>query len=169
MNLSIIVEKNAARLSALGYITFDQAFRAMNRQEDFETYLARAFSLKTMSKELVDTRGKFFIALHEDEPVGYFKLYAGPAPECVTAQPAIELVRFYALKSHWGKGVGPAMMEHALERARARGFAAVWLSSWQQNDRGNAFYRKWGFDAVGEQTFTLGRDVQQDFIMSRRL
>ena len=61
------------------------------------------------------------------------------------------------------------MMQQALDRARAKGFAAMWLSSWKKNHRGNAFYRKWGFETVGEKTFTIGRDVQEDFVLSRPL
>ena len=88
---------------------------------------------------------------------------------CVPARPAIELARFYALKNQWGTGVGSSMMEKALELSRGRGFTGIWLSSWKENHRGNAFYRKWGFDVAGEQTFTLGQDLQQDFILSREI
>ena len=167
MTLRIVAEKSAARLCALGYRTFDHAFRELNNQKDFDAYLSRAFSLDTISEELKDNRGEFFVAFKGHEPVGYFKLYAGPAPECVTCRPAIELARFYALQSQWGKGVGKAMMEDALDRAREQGFLAVWLSSWKKNHRGNAFYEKWGFDVVGEKTFTIGKDVQQDVVLSR--
>jgi GNAT superfamily N-acetyltransferase len=169
MNIRIAPEKNAARLSSLGCRTFDQAFRELNNPEDFDTYLAHAFSLETISGELKDRRADFFVAFQGAEPVGYFKFYAGPAPQCVTTLPAIELARFYTLESHWGKGVGQAMMKQALDLAREKGVAALWLSSWKKNHRGNAFYGKWGFDKVGEKTFTIGRDVQEDFVLSRIL
>ena len=167
MTIRIVVEKNAALLCTLAYKTFDQAFRKLNNQKDFDTYVSHAFSLDTISAEVMDSRAEFFVAFNRDEPVGYFKLFAGPAPECVTLLPSIELARLYALKNQWGQGVGQTMMEEALALSRGRGFAAMWLSSWKKNHRGNAFYGKWGFSVVGEQTFTIGRDVQQDFVMSR--
>ena len=169
MTIRIVVEKNAALLCTLATKTFDQAFRELNNQKDFDAYVSHAFSLDTISAEVMDSRAEFFIALKKNEPVGYFKLYAGPAPECVTSRPAIELARLYALKNQWGQGVGQTMMEEALALSRGRGFAAIWLSSWKKNHRGNAFYGKWGFDVVGEQTFTIGGDVQQDFVLSRVL
>lgn len=169
MTIRIVAEKDAARLSSLGYRTFNQAFRALNNPKEFNTYLAHAFSMETISDELADGQADFFVAFQGDEPVGYFKLYAGPAPECVTPLPAIELARLYALESHWGKGVGQTMMRQALSLARDKGFAALWLSSWKKNHRGNAFYEKWDFDKVGEKTFTIGKDVQEDFILSRPL
>ena len=169
MTIRIVVEKNAALLCTLAYKTFDQAFRKLNNQKDFDAYVSHAFSLDTISAEVMDSRAEFFVALKRDEPVGYFKLFAGPAPECVTPRPAVELARLYALKNQWGQGAGQTMMEEALALSRGRGFAAIWLSSWKKNHRGNTFYRKWDFDVVGEQSFTIGRDVQQDFVISRPL
>jgi len=169
MTIRIAPEKNAVRLSTLGYQTFDQAFRELNNQKDFDAYLSHAFSLDTISGELRDIHSEFFIAFQGDEPVGYFKLYTGPAPECITSLPAVELARLYALKNNWGKGIGKAMMEQVLDLASGQGFAAVWLSSWKKNRRGNIFYKKWGFDVVGEKTFTIGGDVQEDFVMRRPL
>ena len=47
--------------------------------------------------------------------------------------------------------------------------AALWLGVWERNARALAFYRKWGFDVVGEHTFKLGEDPQHDLIMRRDL
>ena len=169
MTIQITAEKNAALLCRLATKTFDQAFRKLNNPEDFDAYLSHAFSLDTISAEVSDNRVQFFVAFKEGEPVGYFKLYAGPAPECVAARPPVELARLYALKNQWGQGIGKAMMEKALALSRRQGYSTIWLSSWKKNHRGNTFYGKWGFETVGEQTFTLGADVQQDFILSRPL
>ena len=141
----------------------------MNDPENFNAYLDHAFSMVVIMAELQDNRAEFFIALKGDEPVGYFKLFSGPAPACVTPLPAIELARFYALESQWGKGVGRAMMEQTLSLARQKEFAAIWLSSWKKNRRGNAFYKKWGFEEVGQKTFALGKDVQEDYVLCRLL
>jgi ribosomal protein S18 acetylase RimI-like enzyme len=58
-------------------------------------------------------------------------------------------------------------MAHVLARAKAAGAAALWLGVWERNPRALAFYRKWGFDVVGEHTFRLGDDPQRDLIMRR--
>ena len=167
MKLRIAPEGDAGVICRLGARTFDQAFRAMNNRNDFEAYLSRAFSRETISVELSDERNDFFAAYAGDVLAGYFKLRAGDAPDCVTIRPSLEIARFYLLKPWWGQGLGDAMMEEVLALARRKGFRSVWLSSWKENGRGNAFYRKWGFAAVGEQTFAMGRDLQQDHILCR--
>jgi ribosomal protein S18 acetylase RimI-like enzyme len=51
--------------------------------------------------------------------------------------------------------------------ARRDGHDEVWLAVWEHNARAIRFYEKHGFTQVGEQPFTLGRDVQTDWLMSR--
>jgi len=45
----------------------------------------------------------------------------------------------------------------------------LWLGVWERNARAIAFYRKQGFEVVGEQEFMLGADRQRDLVMARRL
>jgi ribosomal protein S18 acetylase RimI-like enzyme len=53
--------------------------------------------------------------------------------------------------------------------AREKDFKSIWLSSWKKNGRGNAFYTKMGFQIVGNATFALGSDIQDDYIFSKSL
>jgi len=160
---------DAALIVNLGLRTFNQAFREMNNPADFNAYIAHAFAADTISAELRDQRSLFVLVFSGETLAGYYKLYRGPAPECVANRPAMEIVRFYTLKKFWGLGVGGSMMENCLELAREKEAAAVWLSSWKKNNRGNAFYRKWGFEIAGEKTFTIGKDIQEDYILVRQL
>jgi diamine N-acetyltransferase len=156
----------AALLANLGARTFSQAFGELTPPADLAAYLAAAFTVEQLSTELADARSTFLLAFDQDELAGYAKLYAGEAPACVVNKPAIELVRLYSLKNWWGHGVGAALMAQCLNMARQEGYAAIWLSSWQINHRANAFYHRWQFKVVGEKTFVVGADTQQDFVMA---
>jgi ribosomal protein S18 acetylase RimI-like enzyme len=58
-------------------------------------------------------------------------------------------------------------MTEALEQARRRGAAVLWLGVWERNPRAIRFYEKCGFADAGSQTFVLGSDPQTDRIMWR--
>jgi GNAT superfamily N-acetyltransferase/ribosomal protein S25 len=161
--------EDAELLAELGARTYSEAFSSLTSPADLATYLAQSFSIETLSAELADARSTFLIAVSEGVPVGYAQLRDSEAPECVSDKPAIELARFYAVKQWWGRGVGPLLMETCLRMARQAGYATIWLSCWKINDRGNAFYRKWQFREVGETTFIVGSDVQDDYILARSL
>ena len=60
-------------------------------------------------------------------------------------------------------------MEHVVARAEANASTVLWLGVWERNLRALAFYRKWGFDIVGEQIFQLGDDPQRDLVMRRNV
>jgi ribosomal protein S18 acetylase RimI-like enzyme len=89
-----------------------------------------------------------------------------PAAGGAGAHP-IEIVRFYSVKEWIGRGVGAALMEACLGEAARRDCDMIWLDVWEQNPRAIAFYRKWGFEVVGEQAFQLGEELQRDLLMQR--
>ncbi|NMB55146.1 MAG: GNAT family N-acetyltransferase [Leptolinea sp.] len=169
MNIRLANTSDDRLLAELGARTFADSFSAENTPEDMAAYLAGAFSPEKQAAELADPRSVFLIAEEDGQPVGYARLKLGPAPECVTADRPIEIVRFYAIKEMIGRGVGAALMTACLDEARDRGSDVAWLDVWEKNPRAITFYRKWGFEKVGEQDFQLGDDLQNDWLMSRKI
>ena len=163
------VPEDAALLAILAEKAFREAFAALNSKDDFERYVSDAFTQDRIASEIRDENSVFFIATVSGERAGYAKLSQSHPPQCVSFLPAMELARLYALKPYWGCGIGPALMETCLAYARRMDFKAIWLGSWKQNHRGNAFYAKNGFGIVGETTFALGGDIQEDHIFFKML
>jgi ribosomal protein S18 acetylase RimI-like enzyme len=103
------------------------------------------------------------------ELVGYVHLASGPAPVTVEGPAPLELKRLYVARAWHGRGVAQALMDAALDAARARGARTLWLGVWERNPRAVAFYGKYGFTRVGEHTFLLGADPQTDWVLARPL
>ncbi len=156
-------------LTDLGERTFLEAFGSRMAAPDIRAHIAKTYSVNLLASELADPRSIFLIASIGKEASGYAALVADARHECIEDASAMEIKRFYALKKFWGRDVGAALMERCLDTARRKEYSTIWLSSWKLNDRANVFYRKWGFEAVGEQLFVVGDDVQEDFIMARSL
>lgn len=162
--------KDAELLSLIGREAFDSAFGAQNNPEDLAVYLSGAFSPKKQADEINTPGCRFLIAESGTDVLGYARLQAGGIPPtCITGSAAIELVRFYLLPAWIGKGFGSTFMQYILQTARGGGFDVIWLSTWQKNTRGLKFYRKWGFEIVGTQTFQIGNDPQDDWLLQRGL
>jgi diamine N-acetyltransferase len=160
---------DAAMLADLGARAFAGAFAADNTPDDMEAYLRAHFSTETVAAELADPRAVFLVAEVDGAPAGYAKLLADAAPDCVRGPDPIELVRLYALQEWLGAGIGAALMGASLDAAKRRGNGSIWLGVWERNTRAIAFYRKWGFEDVGEMVFVLGSDVQTDRVMAREI
>ena len=104
-------------LANLGRQTYSDTFSAQNTPETMALYLEDAFSPQKQAAELADPATLFLIAEDEGKPVGYARLKEGHAPECVTGQRPIEIIRFYAVKEYIGHGLGAILMTACLEEA----------------------------------------------------
>lgn len=155
-------------LITLGKRCFYEAFHEVTAPDDMEAYIASTFKRSAITQQLKDDRALVFIAEMDAAPAGYAYSHPAVPPECVK-DAAIKLERLYLRKRYYGCAVGDALMQISLTEARSHGFQSVWLSSWELNERANAFYKKWGFTIVGNQKFTVGRDIQNDFILSRKI
>jgi ribosomal protein S18 acetylase RimI-like enzyme len=80
----------------------------------------------------------------------------------------IELQRLYVDNTLHGTGAGRLLMDSAMQLARDLGFQAVWLGVWEENWRAMAFYKKFGFERVGEHIFELGVEKQLDYIFLKK-
>ena len=165
---------DAPRLSRLGAATFRETFEGENTPEDMARYLAESFTLEKQAAEIADPAAAVLVAEHARtdggaELVGYAHLVSGPAPAAVRGPAPMELKRLYVARAWHGRGVAQALMNAAIDAARTRGAETLWLGVWERNPRAVAFYRKYGFERVGEHTFQLGADAQTDWLFARPL
>jgi ribosomal protein S18 acetylase RimI-like enzyme len=79
------------------------------------------------------------------------------------------LWRFYVDRSRHGQGIASQLMAAVEAAAMERGARTLWLGVWERNPRAVAFYRKYGFERVGEHAFVLGADAQTDWVLARPL
>lgn len=160
---------DAELLAELGARTFSETFAVHNTPENMAAYLATAFTPTQLAGDLADPRCVFQIAENDRTAVGYAMLRKGAAPEQVTGERPIELVRLYVSRTSLGSGVGAALMQACIEVSRQRGHETIWLGVWEHNVRARAFYRKWNFHEVGTHVFQLGEDAQTDLLMQRKI
>ena len=91
-----------------------------------------------------DIRNSLMVAEDEGKIGGCFQItYITGLSRGGATRALIEGVRTHA--DARGKGVGEAMMKHAIEMARARGCALVQLTSDKSRTRAHQFYERLGF------------------------
>lgn len=156
-------------LADLGARTFSETFAGDNTPENMAAYLAAAFAPTQIAADLADPRCVVQIAEIDGVAVGYAMLRGGAAPEQVTGERPIELVRLYVSRDSLGSGVGAALMQVCLDEATRLGHQTLWLGVWEHNKRAQAFYRKWNLRVVGTHLFQLGDDPQTDLLMQRSI
>jgi ribosomal protein S18 acetylase RimI-like enzyme len=160
---------DAPALVELAWQTYYETFYAVNTPENMQAYLSGAFTLPQFQADLRNPAVVIQLAETDGHLIGYAKLVAGKVPECVGGDKPIELERLYIDRQWHGSGVAATLMDRCLTEARDRGFKTIYLGVWEKNLRAQAFYRKWGFERVGEHIFQMGDDPQIDWWMTRPL
>lgn len=156
-------------ISALATVTFYEAYFEQDTPEDMAKYLAEAFSAKQIAEEIADEKSVFFIALREGKAIGYAKLIAGSTTEGVSGKTPVELKRIYLVERYWGTGIGERLLHHSEVYGRDHGHDSIWLGVWQENSRGQSFYKKHGYQKVGTVTFPYGDTVGINDVMEKKL
>jgi len=149
--------------------TFDSAFGPKNDPADMRAYLEAAFSLEIIAKEMAQKDARFFIAFQKNKSLGYSKIQAGRHPNLKLENPTCELQRIYIASHKLGKGLGKQLLFLTLAQAVKLGNKSVWLGVWEENKAAIRFYQKWGFTKKSSHSFMLGKDLQNDWLMSRTL
>lgn len=163
------VPEDAADLHELAAATFPLASPPDTRHEDNDAFIALHLSEVRFREYLADPTRILFIALLDDEPVGYTMLVTGEpydpdAARAVVDRPTVELSKIYVRPEHHRSGIAADLMTTSVRAAAATGARSVWLGVNQRNERANRFYEKRGFRVVGTKRFLVGTRLFEDHV-----
>ncbi|HNE45250.1 MAG TPA: GNAT family N-acetyltransferase [Chitinophagales bacterium] len=168
ISIRLASSADAPLLAKLGAKTFFDTYQAFNTPENMTDYISKNFNINALEAELGDEAVSFFIAFSGDSGVGYIKLSQGVS-SYVSENPAMEVSRYYVDAGFQGRKVGAALMQSAFEHAKANNCKVIWLAVWQKNPKAVNIYIHQGFEIIGTTTFQLGDDLQDDYVMAKRL
>ena len=176
---------DADALALVGAATFLEAFTWMLPGRDIVAHCAKNHTPEAYRTYFAapDTR----VTLAEvagGAPVGYAMLTAPELPSFEVLPSDVELKRLYLFSRFRsaktpvldssghpvaGLRVGQALMEAAVQEARALGRTRLLLGTHAGNERAIAFYRRNGFAVAGTRTFQVGSQVCSDLIFAKPL
>lgn len=165
------VQEDSEILARIAWQSFYDAFadHPANAPDDMKSYMDEAFSTEAISLDLADPDSIYFVAELGEQMVGYAKLKRNSREDCTSGENPIELCRLYSLSEFIGKGIGKTLMLQCLRYAEENQHDFMWLGVWEFNDRAQDFYKKFGFEKVGEHVFQLGSDPQTDWVLERKI
>lgn len=129
---------------------------------DLETYLSKSFGAEIQRAEIADPDVRYRLAFDDQGIAGYCMMGVLAMP--VEDANALELHRLYVDERAKGKGVADALMQDCIAWARAKDAAALYLSVWENNERAQRFYRRFGFADHSEWDFMVGNTADRDLI-----
>ncbi len=161
--------KDASTLSLFAAAVFPYGGRQNADPEDLAKYIAAELTPERFLALIENQNTEIWLAEAADGVCGYAVL-AQPSfhPKIDAVAPA-ELRKLYVAPAYHGTGVAHTLMRQAIASLESRHLEVLWLSTYSENPRAVAFYKRCGFYIVGTQDFLVGNDRQKDFVMRRDL
>jgi len=161
---------DAPALAALATDAFVAKFGHLYRKEDLDAFLAEHRTPEVYLAEMADPGTEIALAEVDGAFAGYAVIHAPSefASESDASRP-IALHQLYCAADMTGRGIGGALMDWALGRARAQGCDAVQLSVYGENYAAQRFYARHGFCKIADTHFMVGTHRDEEFLFELRL
>jgi GNAT superfamily N-acetyltransferase len=175
---------DADALALVGAATFLEAFTWMLPGADIIAHCAKNHTAKAYLDYFAHPSTRITLATAgDDAPVGYTMLCTPELPSFDVLDTDIELKRIYLFSRFrsapvagapgrpQASGVRPAqaLLDLAVDQARAMGRTRLLLGTHAGNVRAITFYRRNGFVIAGTRTFQVGQQVCHDYIFAKSL
>ncbi len=149
--------------------TFIDTYSAFNTPENMQMHIASRFGLAQLQHELLEKNVQYFTMTKGEQLIGFAKLVRDHHAKGLEGQNTVEIERIYVDQTHQGQQLGTRLIQACLNYAKEAAATVVWLGVWEHNLKAIQFYEKMGFERFGEHVFTLGTEVQNDFLMKKEL
>ena len=157
-----------AALALVAAATFLETYAGVVPRDDMLAHIGGKCSAAFFATWIASADHVTTIGEHPDgsAPLGFTALTPPDFPVAFGPE-TIELRRIYVLATAHGSGLGPALIERAIEDARGLAKMQIALGVHPGNARARAFYERHGFRIVGERRFQVGTALFTDPVYAR--
>jgi ribosomal-protein-alanine N-acetyltransferase len=120
------------------------------------------WSLRSFREALAHSAVYFAVARRDEAQIAGYVVAWFAADEGEIANLAVS-------PDAWGRGIGRALLDAALEEGRRRDVSAVYLEVRDSNDRARRLYRSRGFEEVGRRRGYYAQPVEDAIVLRRTL
>lgn len=149
--------------------TYNETFNHLNTAICMEDYLKEAFDIEKLGQEMINKHSAFYFIYVDEQLAGYMKVNDYKAQTDLQDRQSLEIERIYVLRAYHSQGLGQILINKGIEIAGQMQKAYVWLGVWEKNTKAIGFYTKNGFEVVGNHSFFMGNEEQNDLIMRKSL
>jgi ribosomal protein S18 acetylase RimI-like enzyme len=156
-------------LAALGRDSFVAKFGHLYSYADLASFLSETHDEAAVAARIADPSRAYRLAWDADDTLlGYVQVgYRCGWPEFARATNAMELKQLYTAPGATGRGIGAELLDWAMADLATAGADEVQLSVWSGNIDAQRFYARYGFEHVGDTTFPVGEQIDEEFLFAK--
>ena len=170
LEIRLAKKEDAPFIAFLGRITFTETFGHFFRdQQDLLDYHNLTFSVEKIENGIEKPNNVFWIAFVNRLPVGYAKLKLNSKSDFIDSTNICQLQKIYVLKDFLSMKIGLELQNSLMKKAQELKFKEIWLSVLNSNERAIIFYKKNGFEKIGNHDFQIGKENFEFVAMKKEL
>lgn len=167
--IKTITSDDVKDLQKISRITFKATFDKYTAPDDMERFLKEDYETSKLIAQIKNPNSRFFFLIVEDKVAGYLKINVGDAQTEHLKENSLEIERIYLLPDFQHKGLGDVLFNYAEKLARKENYQYIWLGVYEKNINAQHFYKRHGFEKVGQHVFQVGTDPQIDWLLVKNL
>lgn len=156
-------------LEKIARTTFSETFLEHNTTENLNNYLQENITFDHLKSQIENRNSLFYIAMLNVEIVGYLKINFAQAQTELQDKTALEIERIYVLKKYQNQKIGQVFIEKSISIAIKMNIKYIFLGVWEHNLNAIRFYKKNKFEIFDTHFFSIGADIQTDYLMKKNL
>ncbi len=154
MSLRLAIPDDAPSLAVVSCEVWVGTYLKDGVSPFFAKYVLETFRAEAFAAPLQDPNEHFIVSQNTVGIDGFIRLTKGKT-DPVSAKSNLEITTLYVQPRHHGKGIGLALLNAGLDWARGAGASSVWLTTNSENTPAIAFYKRQGFEVIGQTHFTI--------------
>lgn len=159
--------EDTQRLASLGRDTFIETFGSLYRKEDIDHFLEKSYSNRVILGELANPKLTYRVIEFKNELIAFIKVGPVHVPARSPSPDAAEIWQIYVRQSFLGKGLGKRLMNWALSHFELIKASEIYVSVFSENPKAIRFYEKYGFKKIDEYDFSVGDQIDLEWIMCK--
>jgi diamine N-acetyltransferase len=153
-------------LAKFGAQSFIDTFAHLYPPSDLEYFLQEKYNTEFVQSQIIDENLLVLVALNqENKIIGYSMSGPMDLPFKDAKNNSYELIRLYISPDFKGTGLAKKLYNIVLAKAKERNSTELYLGVYCDNLRAQNFYKKLGFEIVGQYFFPVGNTLDDERIM----
>ena len=146
---------HAHLLSEIAGLTFVESHGCSAKLEDINNFITQKYNPETFTAELINPKNNYYLVYYQNRLAGFSNIiYNYPYADSKIKNIA-KLERIYILKEFYDLKLGYQLFEFNRNLARENNQKGIWLFVWKENERAIKFYKKNGFEVIGNFDYKI--------------
>jgi len=142
-------------LTAIGKTSFIASHGSSASADDIQQYVNAKYTPELFQMELNDAKNSYHLINYNDQAAGYSKIILNEKFAHIQLEKVTKLERLYLLKEFYNLKLGYELLKYNIELAKQNNQDGMWLFVWKENHQAYNFYKKMGFEIVGDYSFKI--------------